>query len=340
MPYFFIKTSLLCILLGGVLSCDNNADQLSKEKPSMNAEYEIPTNCNFSSIGHSYSGNECSPIINKSGYTGLLINVPQIVEASDNMVIPLASTHRHDISQPFVISLAQRFKNSIVFVVVNKDTDQLYSGTLPDMERRIPPPAYLKDDNSESGNKIVRKEIIGGNVNVELVKLLRLPKNPARYFVYATVGTYKSNVLSVEVRRPGGNGSAQPGSKQISENKLVIEFIKKGHEFVVQGTFTIAKEDELYTQPDLYNRLVMVMQNSSGQLVFHPFKDKIVFEDDMKKTEQSVTGHFSFMANDIIKKRGVSKYYIMCSLGGNLSNIVTVDITNDVEINGNTLIIL
>ena len=43
------------------------------------------------------------------------------------------------------------------------------------------------------------KTIVGGYVNAELVELLRLPKKPAKYTVYATVADYKSNVMTVDV---------------------------------------------------------------------------------------------------------------------------------------------
>jgi hypothetical protein len=200
MMYLYIRKYTLFILLLSVLSPNNNADQIAGEKLNMNTGYEIPSNCNYMNIGHKYSSNECSPIINDFDYTGLLINAPLIIDVSDDMVIPLASTYRHDINKPLNLSRSRGFHNSILFIVVNKESNELYSGSLPDMDHKIPPPKTRNSNNSESSNKVMPKKIVGGYVNVELVDLLRLPKRPAKYFVYATVENYKSNVLSIEVR--------------------------------------------------------------------------------------------------------------------------------------------
>ena len=112
----------------------------------------------------------------------------------------------------------------------------------------------------------------------------------------------------------------------MNETKLAIDFVIKDNVLIIHGEFNIIRDDELYAVSDLYRKLVMVMQYNSGELVFHPFEDKIILEDDVKRTEQSMSGQFHFIANDMIKELDRPQYYVLCSLGVNLSNILTVNL--------------
>lgn len=110
----------------------------------MNEQFIIPRGCDFDKIGHKFTSNDCSPQIVNHDFTGVLINVPKQILVDANFSLPLACAFAHDVSQP--LNLTKHFKNSIVFVVVNSEANETYSGSFRVIENRIPPPKVNKED--------------------------------------------------------------------------------------------------------------------------------------------------------------------------------------------------
>ena len=158
------------------------------------ADYKIPENCNFEDVGPGYSTNSCSPKIIIPTFEGLLINTPPKVLLSDAMTVKVACSFAFSLRRD--LGVLERVENGIVFTVVNRETNIPYSGKMPNMDHSIPSPGRSK--------KTLKKEelpdqILESYVNLDLVKVVHMPKKTGRYLVYATISTFKSNIMEFEV---------------------------------------------------------------------------------------------------------------------------------------------
>lgn len=81
--------------------------------------------------------------------------------------------------------------NEILFVVVNQTTGFVYSGKLPRFGISQRPD--LKHPIANDPSRYAK-----GYVNPDLVHVCGVPIANATYTVYATLGEYKSNVLTVK----------------------------------------------------------------------------------------------------------------------------------------------
>ena len=89
------------------------------------------------------------------------------------------------------LGLDGQFKNEILFVAVNQTTNAVYSGKVPKFGKR-----YKRKDDRFSENDPNRMR--GGAVNADIVNICGVPIENATYTVYATLGEYKSNVLTIK----------------------------------------------------------------------------------------------------------------------------------------------
>lgn len=170
--------------------------------------YYLPEKCDFSAIGNnSRLESECSPKLQDplfGYYRGLLINGPRRVtfprgfETEDMEVTPFGDAIGAvklmvaGLLQlpPDTLGFEGDLSDSVVFVAVDQQTSQTYSGKIVSVgfPGEIPGP-------------------IGGSISdkqeyftIDLIQNLNLPVSEAKYSVYATLGPYKSNVLTIEVR--------------------------------------------------------------------------------------------------------------------------------------------
>lgn len=191
----------------------------------MNDElYELPQNCDFSKVeGNSEFEYECSPKLKDgilSEFDGLLINGPQLVvwpkevdlagsretRAGDDVDSPLRLMVAGLVSLPTnTLGLNGRFNDRVVIVAVNQDTAEVYSGklqafgSLPDPE---PMPSLLGGSQTGSPEEDMASNtsLAGTWFGIDLTNNLGIPIKCATYTVYATLGDYKSNILTIETR--------------------------------------------------------------------------------------------------------------------------------------------
>lgn len=182
--------------------------------------YELPTKCDFSKVGHNASiETPCSPkLVDRftSKFEGLLINAPLVVvwpkgvSISDfqsypgggndsPLKLPVAGlSHVPDST----LGLNGFVAYEIVVVAVNQKTSEAYSGKMREFSGAVPmvrPPEGLGLDvgsttEFEEPIDVSRKSFF----NIDLVQSLRIPLIDATYTVYATLGDYKSNVLTIK----------------------------------------------------------------------------------------------------------------------------------------------
>lgn len=180
--------------------------------------YTIPTSCDFSLIISDNSENECSPKLKDpffSPYVGILINGPKKVvwpknaslsdyppnligQTSGPLRLMIAGLVRAKYS---TLGLRGQFSYDVVVTAVNQDTAETYSGKMPrgDFEYfpsdDIPPGTPRREDYIEYSESLYSSQF-----NLDLVHDLGLPFKAATYSVYATLGEYKSNVITINTQ--------------------------------------------------------------------------------------------------------------------------------------------
>jgi len=175
----------------------------------MNKFYILPKSCDFlAAVNNSARANDCSPIINdeySSKFKGIVINSaeniiwPKNFDSTQSFVSP-----NGDSKGPikFMISglvqlpkntldLDGDFSHSVVIVAVNQKNAKTYSGKMNRLGFKSPSPLLFNDDEINK-SAITRKYF-----NIDLVTNFELPIIDATYTVYATLGDYKSNELTV-----------------------------------------------------------------------------------------------------------------------------------------------
>jgi len=177
--------------------CANDGPGQGRMKGAATMLDAIDRKCDFSGDMEPLESNECTPPAPAS-LEGILINVPEEVHFEGSGTLKQTGTvlrlcGRCKFPHDFM-DLGGSFYASIVFVAVDKTTHQTYSGRFEPVMNLEPPPEPVGSLPGIS---------IGEFFNPDLADILRLPACEATYVVYATLGTFKSNVLEVRVVRSG-----------------------------------------------------------------------------------------------------------------------------------------
>jgi hypothetical protein len=77
----------------------------------------------------------------------------------------------------------------------------------------------------------------------------------------------------------------------------------------------------------VFKHIILVTTRTSNYQSLTPFKDVIVFEDDIQTDGNFCSGLFNIHVMDHIQFYGEGDYYLLCSVGTYTSNIVKVSIT-------------
>lgn len=116
----------------------------------------------------------------------------------------------------------------------------------------------------------------------------------------------------------------------IEQSSLKIERLQpRGvgeNKTVLHGKFNITYEESglLVTGADVLSHVILVATRTANYQSVTPFKDVVIFEDDVTETGSGCTGVFNI---DLFKKilfDGEGDYYILCSIGSVTSNILKV----------------
>lgn len=194
-----IRIALVALLL---LSTNINAGGVSMSEQL----YTLPQDCDF----NAGDMRACAPQLlppYSNPFSGILINAPKIVEwpkndSPDNyMLDPFGRT----MGSPFVLNIAGLyqlpyvtlglngdFSYEILVVAVNQKTAKAYEGKM----ERVGEVAILPELPSDSEND--KNRISSSHFYLDLINDLNLPIANATYTVYATLGEYKSNVLTIK----------------------------------------------------------------------------------------------------------------------------------------------
>ena len=104
-------------------------------------------------------------------------------------------------------------------------------------------------------------------------------------------------------------------------NKNIIRF---------RGEFCVTPGYDTFTPNDssVLKHIILVVTRGTNYQSTTPFKDVIVFNDDIKIKNNKCSGFFNVNIFEHIKFDGAGDYYILCSLGVITSNVLKISILN------------
>ncbi|MGQ9424387.1 hypothetical protein ACXYTJ_00385 [Gilvimarinus sp. F26214L] len=183
--------------------------------------HSIPKGCDFSAVeNNSVNEYPCSPRLHDNyfdPFLGLLINGPEIttwpsdLSPNDLSVGPFGQTvgpfrlmFSGVVKLPYgTMGLNGEFSDQVTIVAVDQNNGQTYTGRIWFPESLQEPESdYVDDlfpDAVENSEDDLKKPVLN-YFNIDLVNNLGVPVRDATYTVYATLGDYTSNVLTVETR--------------------------------------------------------------------------------------------------------------------------------------------
>jgi hypothetical protein len=138
--------------------------------------------------------------------TGIAINAPRVVEFSEGPILQPGDAQ-------FIVCVATRFvydtlgfgssfMDNLSLVVVDGRTHQEYSVSALLADDTNIRSNYLPMPSDMAGPKTDhRNTTIGEVLRANLAKMMKLPAEETEYIVYASLGPYRSNTLSVKLVR-------------------------------------------------------------------------------------------------------------------------------------------
>jgi hypothetical protein len=103
---------------------------------------------------------------------------------------------------------------------------------------------------------------------------------------------------------------------------------QKPQQILLRGKFSLpcGQDGVPEEATQVFKHIVLVATRSGNYQTLTPFRDAIVFEDDIQKDGDVCLGLFNFNVMDHIQFDGEGDYYLLCSVGTYTSNIVKVSI--------------
>jgi hypothetical protein len=103
---------------------------------------------------------------------------------------------------------------------------------------------------------------------------------------------------------------------------------EKNKRLLVNGRFAVLCGENGVPEhaPQTLKHVVLVVTRYGNYQALTPFKETVVFEDDVRVRGDCCSATFMINVMDHIAFDGKGDYYILCSLGTHLSNIVKVTI--------------
>lgn len=179
--------------------------------------YEIPEGCDFTAVAQFPQSHPCTPrLLDKfsSKFTGILINGPKEVvwpkgTSVDDIPIDMMGRAEGPL-RLMVFGLIQvkyeylglygECGDDVLLVAVNQKTAKTFSGKMWQLEYV----AETKPRASEAERKAYferhRNDLHSSEFELDLVQDLGVPIEDATYTVYAMLGEYKSNILTIRLK--------------------------------------------------------------------------------------------------------------------------------------------
>jgi len=96
----------------------------------------------------------------------------------------------------------------------------------------------------------------------------------------------------------------------------------------VKGKFSVPYQRDGITAhgAQVLKHIILVVTRGGNYKALAPYQKVIVFQDDVNDNGDSVAGAFNLPIQPHIEFDGAGDYYVLCSLGMFLSNIVKISI--------------
>lgn len=96
----------------------------------------------------------------------------------------------------------------------------------------------------------------------------------------------------------------------------------------ISGEFRVANQEESIETKDsgILKHIILNVTRSGNYQSVSPFSDVVVFKDDVLIESDIVSGSFKIKLSDHIGFNGEGEYFIFCSLGTHLSDILEIKI--------------
>ena len=183
------------------------------EEGTLNMQpYSIPENCDFAQVitrgfgrdgGGRSEDNQCSPVIHDLKFVGIVINAPKVVHFStpdtedDQNAIPVCGVISHDLGT-FLGRKYSSLPETVIFVVTDVKSNDTWSGKIPGPQNLIPRPKPLHGEEKKFTLEEMKGRIHHEWFNPNLFNITGMQLRETEYLVYATVGPYKSNVVTIK----------------------------------------------------------------------------------------------------------------------------------------------
>jgi hypothetical protein len=142
---------------------------------------------------NTFEENACSPEL-ADAFRGLSLAAPERVTLSDQGPLPIAGAYQ--VGARF-LNRFRSMANEITVVAVDAATHEPRSTNLVEGD------AEAKPSGIDPSDPDLDKIVLSGFFNLDLFHWMEgLPRRPARYHVFATVGDAVSNVVTIELVSP------------------------------------------------------------------------------------------------------------------------------------------
>ncbi len=111
-------------------------------------------------------------------------------------------------------------------------------------------------------------------------------------------------------------------NSKASQIELKHISVGKANQIMIRGNFNVNYQTGglIVEGADVLKHIVLVVTRAANYQSVTPFKDVIVFEDDVTSTKEYCAGSFNFNIFDKVGFNGKGDFYIMCSIGTVTSN--------------------
>ncbi len=150
---------------------------------------------------HSFESNACSPEIEDPDWRGIALNAPRVVKYAPGSQGPLDLAFARAIICGYAhfdyltLDLRGAFLESILFVATHTETHEVYTGKLEIVANAIPD----EPDDEEDSPEDLAGLSIGEYFNINIAAVVGLPEGSAEYKIHATLGEFRSNVVTMRI---------------------------------------------------------------------------------------------------------------------------------------------
>jgi hypothetical protein len=193
-----VRPLLRCaLLLALAAGCQKKHDEV---KHRVTAPYVIPNvpDSAFAEVEGEFLSSSCSPEITDDDFRGIVLNGPKRVLFGESTKDPLFGSFTRMIVCGVCVfdhdylGLKGNFSTKITFFAVNAKTHRVHVGRLYAGIEVLP-----ERDPDDPRQNVVTGEWF--NPNLALIS--DIPQEDGDYLVYATLGDYKSNTVTIQLRR-------------------------------------------------------------------------------------------------------------------------------------------